>query len=247
MLLLAVDWFTLSGFAQSAKAPAITIEGSHFIRDGKPYQIISGTIHYPRVPREYWRDRLQKARAMGLNTIETYAFWNLHEPSQGVFDFSGNKDIATFVRMAQEEGLNVIVRPGPYICGEWEAGGLPAWLFADPSIKVRTRDDRFLTASNRYLSRLGRELAPLQATHGGPIIAIQVENEYGSYGSDRLYLEQIHQSLMRAGLGDSIFYTSDGPRDLAGNQFWNRQSADLLYPAVPRLPLFGLDDEPIPL
>jgi beta-galactosidase len=168
MLLLAFDWFTLSGFAQSVKASAITVEGSQFIRDGKPYQIISGTIHYPRVPREYWRDRLQKARAMGLNTIETYAFWNLHEPSPGVFDFSGNKDIATFVRMAQEEGLNVIVRPGPYICGEWEAGGLPAWLFADPSIKVRTRDERFLTASNRYLSQLGRELAPLQATSWRP-------------------------------------------------------------------------------
>ena len=151
---------------------------------------------------------------MGLNTIETYAFWNLHEPSPGVFDFSGNNDISTFVRMAQEEGLNVIVRPGPYICAEWEAGGLPAWLFADPSIKVRTRDERFLAASNRYLSRLGRELAPLQAAHGGPIIAIQVENEYGSYGNDRLYLEQIHQSLIRAGLGDSLFYTSDGPRDL---------------------------------
>jgi beta-galactosidase len=217
ILLLAVDGFTRSGFAQPPKASAITVAGSQFIRDGKPYQIISGTIHYPRVPREYWRDRLQKARAMGLNTVETYAFWNLHEPSPGVFDFSGNKDIATFVRMAQEEGLNVIVRPGPYICGEWEAGGLPAWLFADPSIKVRTRDERFLAASNRYLSRLGRELAPLQATHGGPIIAVQVENEYGSYGSDRLYLEQIHQSLIRAGLGDSIFYTSDGPRDLAND------------------------------
>jgi beta-galactosidase len=217
LLLLAVDWVALSGLAQSAKASSITIEGSRFMRDGKPYQIISGTIHYPRVPREYWRDRLQKARAMGLNTIETYAFWNLHEPSPGVFDFSGNKDIATFVRMAQEEGLNVIVRPGPYICAEWEAGGLPAWLFADPSIQVRTRDERFLTASNRYLSRLGRELAPLQAARGGPIIAIQVENEYGTYGHDRLYLEQIHQSLIRAGLGDSIFYTSDGPRDLTND------------------------------
>jgi beta-galactosidase len=217
LLLLAVNRTALSGLAQTVKTSPITVEGSHFMRDGKPYQIISGTIHYPRVPRQYWRDRLQKARAMGLNTIETYAFWNLHEPSPGVFDFSGNNDIATFVRMAQQEGLNVIVRPGPYICAEWEAGGLPAWLFADPSIKVRTRDERFLAASNRYLSRLGRELAPLQAAHGGPIIAIQVENEYGSYGNDRSYLEQIHQSLIRAGLGDSIFYTSDGPRDLAND------------------------------
>jgi beta-galactosidase len=217
LLLLTVDSVAISGLAQTAKTSPITIAGSQFLRDGKPYQIISGTIHYPRVPRQYWRDRLQKARAMGLNTIETYAFWNLHEPSPGVFDFSGDKDIAAFVRMAQEEGLNVIVRPGPYICAEWEAGGLPAWLFADPSIKVRTRDERFLAASNRYLSRLGRELAPLQAVHGGPIIAIQVENEYGTYGHDRLYLEQIQQSLIRAGLGDSIFFTSDGPRDLAND------------------------------
>ena len=155
------------------------------MRDGKPYQIISGAIHYPRVPREYWRDRLRKARAMGLNTVETYAFWNLHEPRPGVFDFSGNNDIAAFVRMAQEEGLNVIVRPGPYICGEWEAGGLPAWLFADPSVKVRTRDARFLAAADRYLFRLGQELAPLQAAHGGPIIAVQIENEYGTFGNDR--------------------------------------------------------------
>jgi beta-galactosidase len=198
--------------AQASKTSTVTIAGEQFMRDGKAYQIISGAIHYPRVPREYWRDRLRKAHAMGLNTVETYAFWNVHEPREGVFDFSGNNDIAAFVRMAQDEGLNVIVRPGPYVCAEWEAGGLPAWLFADPSIKVRTRDARFLTAVDRYLVRLGRELAPLQATHGGPIIAVQVENEYGTYGNDRLYMEQIRQSLVRAGFGDSILFTSDGAK-----------------------------------
>jgi beta-galactosidase len=198
--------------AQTSKTSTVTIAGEQFMRDGKAYQIISGAIHYPRVPREYWRDRLRKAHAMGLNTVETYAFWNVHEPREGVFDFSGNNDIAAFVRMAQDEGLNVIVRPGPYVCAEWEAGGLPAWLFADPSIKVRTRDARFLTAVDRYLVHLGRELAPLQATHGGPIIAVQVENEYGTYGNDRLYMEQIRQSLVRAGFGDSILFTSDGAK-----------------------------------
>ena len=198
--------------AQTSKTSTVTIAGEQFMRDGKAYQIISGAIHYPRVPREYWRDRLRKAHAMGLNTVETYAFWNVHEPREGVFDFSGNNDIAAFVRMAQDEGLNVIVRPGPYICAEWEAGGLPAWLFADPSIKVRTRDARFLAATDRYLARLGRELAPLQAIHGGPIIAVQVENEYGTYGNDRLYMEQIRQSLVRAGFGDSILFTSDGAK-----------------------------------
>ena len=202
----------LQSAAQSTKTPTVTIAGSQFMRDGKPYQIISGAIHYPRVPREYWRDRLRKAHAMGLNTVETYAFWNLHEPREGVFDFSGNNDIAAFVRMAQDEGLNVIVRPGPYICAEWEAGGLPAWLFADNRIKLRTRDARFLAATDHYLMRLGRELAPLQAAHGGPIIAVQVENEYGTYGNDRLYMEQIRQSLVRAGFGDSILFTSDGAK-----------------------------------
>jgi beta-galactosidase len=141
--------------AQTGKTSTITIAGDQFMRDGKAYQIISGAIHYPRVPREYWRDRLRKAHAMGLNTVETYAFWNVHEPREGVFDFSGNNDIAAFVRMAQYEGLNVIVRPGPYVCAEWEAGGLPAWLFADPSIKVCTRDARFLAATDRYLARAG--------------------------------------------------------------------------------------------
>jgi beta-galactosidase len=196
----------LQSAGQTSKTSRVTIAGDRFMRDGKPYQIISGAIHYPRVPREYWRDRLRKAHAMGLNTVETYAFWNVHEPREGVFDFSGNNDIAAFVRMAQDEGLNVILRPGPYVCAEWEAGGLPAWLFADASIKVRTRDARFLAATDRYLARLGRELAPLQATRGGPIIAVQVENEYGTYGNDRLYMEEIRRSVVRARFGDSILF-----------------------------------------
>jgi beta-galactosidase len=168
-LIPLVVGLVLPSAAAATQTSTVTIAGDQFLREGKTYQIISGAIHYPRVPREYWRDRLRKAHAMGLNTVETYVFWNVHEPSEGVFDFSGNNDIAAFVRMAQDEGLHVIVRPGPYICAEWEAGGLPAWLFADPGVKVRTRDARFLAAKDRYLARLGRELAPLQATHGGPI------------------------------------------------------------------------------
>jgi beta-galactosidase len=190
------------------------VQGDHFVRDGKPYQIISGEIHYARVPREYWRDRLKKARAMGLNTVETYVFWNLHEPKPGTFDFTGQLDVAAFVRMAQEEGLNVILRPGPYVCAEWEAGGLPAWLFADPTLQVRTQDPKFLAAADRYLARVGKELAGLQVSRGGPIIAVQIENEYGSFGHDKEYMEKIHQSLIRAGLGESLFYTSDGADQL---------------------------------
>ena len=198
------------GMAQQSGTPPVTIEGDHFVREGKPYQIISGTIHYPRVPREYWRDRLRKARAMGLNTVETYVFWNLHEPKPGVFDFSGQLDVASFLRMAQEEGLNVLLRPGPYVCAEWEAGGLPSWLVADPSVKVRTRDPKFLAAAQRYLTRVGQEVGNLQATHGGPIIGVQIENEYGSFGHDKEYMEEIHRAFVKAGLGDSLLYTSDG-------------------------------------
>lgn len=200
--------------ARPQKTLPITTQGDHFVRDGKPWQIISGAIHYARVPREYWRDRLQKARAMGLNTVETYVFWNLHEPKPGVFDFSGQLDVAAFVRMAQQEGLNVILRPGPYVCAEWEAGGLPAWLFANPTLQVRTQDPKFLAAADRYLMRVGRELAPLQVSRGGPIIAVQIENEYGSFGHDKQYMEHIHQSLIPAGLGEALLYTSDGADEL---------------------------------
>ena len=209
------------GTGQTLHSPPLTVKGDHFVREGKPYQIISGSIHYPRVPREYWRDRLRKARAMGLNTVETYVFWNLHEPKPGQFDFSGELDVAAFIRMAQEEGLNVLLRPGPYVCAEWEAGGLPSWLIGDPSVKVRTRDPKFLSAAQRYLTRLGKEVALLETTHGGPIIGIQVENEYGSYGHDKDYMEDIHQALIHAGLGDSLLYTSDGADQLPNDALPN--------------------------
>lgn len=189
---------------------SLHIQGSQFMRDGHRHQIISGSMHFQRIPRAYWRSRLRMARAMGLNTIETYVFWNAVEPTPGHFDFGGNNDVAAFVRMAQAEGLDVILRPGPYVCAEWEAGGLPAWLFADPSMRVRTRDPAFLAAADAYLQRLGREVAPLMASRGGPIVAVQVENEYGSYGNDRGYMDDIRQSLVRAGLGANLLFTSDG-------------------------------------
>jgi beta-galactosidase len=207
--------------AQNTPATAhhIGIEGDHFVFDGKPLQIISGELHYARIPREYWRDRLRKARAMGLNTISTYVFWNLHEPTPGVYDFSGPLDVAAFIRTAQEEGLYVILRPGPYVCAEWDLGGLPAWLLADPNMVLRSADEKFLAPAERWLQRLGRELAPLQITHGGPILAVQVENEYGSLGgsskNDKEYLKRILQALRNAGLGEVLLYTADGGDELA--------------------------------
>lgn len=196
--------------AQERSTHKFGIEGDHFVLDGKPFQIISGEMHYARVPREYWRDRLKKARAMGLNTVSTYVFWNAHEPTPGVFDFSGSLDVAAFIRMAQEEGLYVVLRPGPYSCAEWDLGGFPAWLFAEPKIVLRSTDEKFMVPAERWLKRLGQELAPLQLARGGPILAVQVENEYGSFGRDKAYVERIHQILLSAGFSESFLFTADG-------------------------------------
>ncbi|AIC10780.1 glycoside hydrolase family 35 protein [Xylella fastidiosa] len=198
----------------AAPWPAFSTRGTQFIRDGRPYQLISGAIHFQRIPRAYWKDRLQKARAMGLNTVETYVFWNLVELREGQFDFTGNNDIGAFVREAASQGLNVILRPGPYVCAEWEAGGFPAWLFADPTLRVRSQDPRFLDASQRYLEALGTQVRPLLNGNGGPIIAVQVENEYGSYGDDHGYLQAVHALFIKAGLGGALLFTADGAQML---------------------------------
>jgi beta-galactosidase len=204
----------------AAQSPALSsahilrANGDHFELDGKPFQVISGAIHSARVPRAYWRDRLKKARAMGLNTVETYVFWDLHEPSPGQFDFSAQNDIAEFIREAQQEGLYVILRPGPYVCAEWDFGGYPAWLLRDPGMEVRTSNPAFMAAATRWFHRLGQELAPLQSGNGGPIIAVQVENEYGSYGSDHNYMEQIHHLLIDSGFNRAMLYTADGAAEL---------------------------------
>jgi beta-galactosidase len=205
--------------AQAAPKPdgqphTFAAQGDHFELDGKPFQIISGAIHYPRIPREYWRDRLRKAKAMGLNTVETYAFWNVHEPQPGKFDFTGQNDIGEFIREAQQEGLYVILRPGPYVCAEWEFGGFPSWLLKDPQMVVRTSYPGFVEAATRYLQRLALETAPLQIGNGGPIIAVQVENEYGSFGSDHAYVEQIHHALVEDGFTKAMLYTADGAEQL---------------------------------
>ena len=196
--------------AKSTASRTFSWRGDKFLLDGKPFVIHSGEMHYPRIPRAYWRDRIKKAKAMGLNTLTTYLFWNLHEPRPGQFDFSGNLDIAEFVRTAQQEGMLVIVRPGPYVCAEWDWGGLPPWLAAIPDMKVRTSDPRFLSAAERYIKRVGRELQPQQITRGGPIIMVQVENEYGAFGNDKVYLEAVRRMLRDASF-DVVYFTSDNP------------------------------------
>lgn len=181
-----------------------------FLLDGKPFQVLSGEMHYPRIPRAYWRDRMQKARAMGLNTVCTYVFWNLHESKPGHWDFAGEKDLAAFIRTAQEEGLFVILRPGPYVCAEWDLGGFPAWLLKDPKLQLRGQDPVYLEALHRYLVRVGQEVKDLQVTRGGPILMAQVENEYGSFGQDHAYMAQVRAWMREAGFEVPLF-TSDGP------------------------------------
>jgi len=208
-----------------AAAPAGTFEvsGTGFLKDGKPYQVISAEMHYVRIPRAYWTDRLRKAKAMGLNTITTYSFWNAHEPRPGVYDFSGQKDIAAFIRAAQAEGLNVILRPGPYVCAEWELGGYPSWLLKDRNLVLRSTDPNYTAAVERWLVRLGQEVKPLLLRNGGPIVAIQLENEYGAFGDDKSYLEGLEASYRRAGLADGVLFTSN-------------QAADLEKGSLPHLP-----------
>lgn len=186
---------------------------SSFLLDGKPFQMISGEMHYPRVPREAWRQRMKMAKAMGLNTIGTYVFWNLHEPQHGVYDFSGNNDIAAFVKIAQEEGLWVVLRPSPYVCAEWEFGGYPYWLQNIKGLVVRSKEEAYTKAYRNYLMAVGKQLAPLQVNHGGNILMVQIENEYGSYGSDKTYLELNKQLFIEAGF-DGLLYTCDPAGDV---------------------------------
>jgi beta-galactosidase len=179
-----------------------------FVLDGKPFQIISGEMHYTRVPREAWRQRMKMAKAMGLNTIGTYVFWNIHEPQKGNYDFAGNHDIAEFVKIAKEEGLWVILRPSPYVCAEWEFGGYPFWLEKEDGLQVRSKEPKYLEAYHKYIVQVGKQLAPLQVNHGGNILMVQIENEYGSYGNDKDYLALNRNMFIEAGF-DGQLYTCD--------------------------------------
>jgi beta-galactosidase len=190
-------------------AQTFAVKDGRFLLDGKPFNFISGEMHYARIPAAYWRQRLRMARACGLNAITTYVFWNVHEPEKGRFNFKGDADIAKFIRIAQEEGLWVILRPGPYVCAEWDFGGFPYWLLNEKGMTLRSRDANFLRYTGRYLSELGKQLAPLQVTHGGNILLVQVENEYGSYSNDKVYMGAIRDAVVNAGFSVPL-YTCDG-------------------------------------
>ncbi len=211
--LLLFSSFILLIFQQSSAkthAHSFSFSKTQFLLDGKPLQIISGEMHPARIPRMYWRNRIQMAKAMGCNTIAAYVFWNYQESKPGLFDFkTENRDIAEFIRICQQEGMWVIMRPGPYVCAEWDFGGLPPYLLKIPDIKIRCMDPRYMAAVKRYMIKLASIVKPLLCTNGGPILMMQLENEYGSFGNDKTYMETLRKIWKRNGI-NVPFYTADG-------------------------------------
>ena len=185
------------------------IKNKEFIVDGEPIKIISGAVHYFRNMPDTWSDIFDKMRALGCNTVETYCAWNMHEKRQNEYDFNGMLNIAEFIKEAQEHDLYVIVRPGPYICAEWEFGGLPWWIQNDKDIEIRCSNSAYMSRLKSYLERLFDEIRPLLITNGGPIIMVQCENEYGYYGDDKQYLNELYKLFRELGIDVPIF-TSDG-------------------------------------
>ncbi|MFS0613581.1 glycoside hydrolase family 35 protein [Lederbergia ruris] len=199
-----------------------------FLLNGEPVKIISGALHYFRVVPEYWRDRLEKLKAMGCNTVETYVPWNVHEPKKGMFNFKGMYNIAEFISIAQELDLWVIIRPSPYICAEWEFGGLPAWLLKDENMRIRCHYEPFLQHVDEYFQVLFEQLVPLQVNYGGPIIMMQVENEYGGYGNDKQYMRAVANMMLEKGCVVPLV-TSDGPWH---DMLENGSIQELAFPTV---------------
>ncbi|HEY4785183.1 MAG TPA: beta-galactosidase family protein [Bacteroidales bacterium] len=230
-----IIWFVCiflygSSFSEAQVKHTFTLGDSAFLMDGKPFQLISGEMHYTRIPREAWRARMKMAKAMGLNTIGTYVFWNACEPQKGKFDFTGNNDIAAFVRDAQKEGLWVVLRPSPYVCAEWEFGGYPYWLQNEKGLVVRSKEPTYLAEYKAYINEVGKQLASLQVNHGGNILMVQIENEYGFYGNDKEYLDINRKMFIDAGF-DGLLFTCDPAQNVAAGYLPG------LLPAVN-----GLDD-----
>ena len=183
------------GASAATKPGTFTVGDKTFLLNNQPFVVKAAEVHYPRIPRPYWEHRIQMCKALGMNTLCLYVFWNIHEQQEGVFDFTGNNDVAAFCRLAQKNGMYVIVRPGPYVCAEWEMGGLPWWLLKKKDIRLRERDPYFMERVKIFEQKVGEQLAPLTIQNGGPIIMIQVENEYGSYGEDKPYVSEIRDCL----------------------------------------------------
>ncbi|XP_078102718.1 beta-galactosidase-1-like protein 2 isoform X4 [Sander vitreus] len=196
-----------------SRVEGLRANSSQFTLERKPFHILGGSIHYFRVPRGYWEDRLLKMKACGLNTLTTYVPWNLHEPERGVFNFEDQLDLEAYLRLAASLGLWVILRPGPYICAEWDLGGLPSWLLRDQNMKLRTTYPGFTAAVNAFFNQLMKKIVPHQYSKGGPIIAVQVENEYGSFAKDEDYMPFMKEALLSRGITE-LLLTSDNREGL---------------------------------
>ncbi len=197
ILCLSMAMLTMPATSMAAKKNGgnFTIGKGTFLLNGEPFIVKAAEVHYPRIPRPYWEHRIKMCKALGMNAVCIYIFWNIHEQAEGQFDFTGNNDVAEFCRLAQKNGMYVIVRPGPYVCAEWEMGGLPWWLLKKKDIKLRERDPYFMERVKIFEEKVGEQLAPLTIQNGGPIIMVQVENEYGSYGEDKPYVSEIRDCL----------------------------------------------------
>ena len=203
--------------AMAAERESFAVGKNTFLLNGKPFVVKAAEVHYPRIPRPYWEHRIKMCKALGMNTLCLYVFWNIHEQKEGVYDFTGQNDVAEFCRLAQKNGMYVIVRPGPYVCAEWEMGGLPWWLLKKKDIRLRERDPYFLERVRLFEKEVGKQLASLTIENGGPIIMVQVENEYGSYGEDKPYVSEIRDIVRQSGFDKVALFQCDWASNFTRN------------------------------
>lgn len=209
--------FAPSEMMAAKKGGTFTTGDKTFLLNGKPFVVKAAELHYPRIPRAYWEHRIKMCKALGMNTVCLYVFWNIHEQQEGKFDFTGNNDVAEFCRLCQKNGMYVIVRPGPYVCAEWEMGGLPWWLLKKKDIKLREQDPYFMERVKVFEKKVGEQLAPLTIQNGGPIIMVQVENEYGSYGKDKPYVSAIRDIVKESGFDKVELFQCDWSSNFLNN------------------------------
>ena len=215
--IIATLVLSLATLTAQARGGDFTVGKNTFLLNGQPFVVKAAELHYPRIPRPYWEQRIKMCKALGMNTICLYVFWNIHEQQEGKFDFTGNNDVAAFCRLAQKNGMYVIVRPGPYVCAEWEMGGLPWWLLKKKDIRLREDDPYFMARVKAFEAEVGHQLAPLTIQNGGPIIMVQVENEYGSYGVNKKYVSQIRDIVKASGFDKITLFQCDWASNFENN------------------------------
>jgi len=216
MALMASAMFAVSTPAQ-AQQNSFEIGNKTFLLNGKPFVVKAAEVHYPRIPRPYWEQRIKMCKALGMNTLCVYVFWNIHEQKMDEFDFTDNNDLRAFVKLAQKNGMYVIVRPGPYVCAEWEMGGLPWWLLKKKDIRLREQDPFFMERLRVFEKKVGEQIGDLTIEKGGPIIMVQVENEYGSYGEDKPYISEVRDIIRESGFDQVKLFQCDWSSNFTKN------------------------------